>query len=93
MSSEITKPRFNWRLFAFGLFCWITMILCWIPEEIKANQSRLTGEKDLGVGVLAMMAFFASCILFPIGLALICTTVGRFVWLRRKYERAVAPLS
>jgi len=72
--------RLSWALLSAGLLSSLLAAVVWIFPNLEATQSP--GEKNLGAGVLASMAFYPDLLLIPLGFFLIVMSV-RELWRQR----------
>ena len=57
--------------------CFAVIGFLWLKEEVDAAASYRSGEKDFGVGILAMLAVILTVILAPIGLAFLIFGIAK----------------
>jgi glycerol-3-phosphate acyltransferase PlsY len=69
-----------------ALACFAIIEAVWLWEEIAAAQS--VGEKDLGVGILFMMAMAVTTCVAPFGLAFVVFAIARHRHQRRLQRKA-----
>lgn len=73
----------NQKLFLWSAACFIIIGLLWFKEELDAAASRLSGEEDLGVGILFVLAMMTTVFLAPAGLAFLGLGIAKLRHERR----------
>jgi len=72
------------ELFLKSAACFAIVGLLWFWEQFEAAASYRSGEKDFGVGILALLAAVASLFFVPAALAFL-----GFGFAKLRYERRI----
>ena len=77
------KVRLDRSMLLWSIGSWLLVPICWVPV-IAADSTP--GEKDLGLGVLAMACVFLSFVIAIIALILTLFCLAEYVQRRRKLK-------